>query len=45
LGFRNLTVPPSASLRFSQIFLNFTDFFQNFQKPTGSPWSEFSVPA
>jgi hypothetical protein len=35
------TVPPSSSVRFGRIFLIFADFYQNFQKPTGSVRSGF----
>jgi hypothetical protein len=44
LDFQNLTVPPSSPLCFGRFFfLNFTNFFQIYQKSMGSPWSEFSV--
>jgi hypothetical protein len=35
------TIPPSSPVRFGRIFLIFTDFYQFFQKPTGSVMSGF----
>jgi hypothetical protein len=39
--FSVFTVPPSSPVRFNRIFLIFTDFYQIFQKPTGSVRSDF----